>query len=70
MNSEIFEKTMPKFLKDDIDAFVEGEKNGSTILDCLYCEVQGSINTAFWGNEITEEEANYLRRKYLGLVIE
>lgn len=28
-------------------------------------EVQGSINSAYWSVQITEEQANYLRRKYL-----
>lgn len=62
---EIFEKCLPRFLQDDIDALVEGRKNNSSLLDCLYCEVQGSINSALYGNYITEKEAQYLREKYL-----
>lgn len=64
---EVFELTLPVYLKKDIEALVEGYENHSTLLDCLYCEVQGSINSAFWDNEITADEASYLRKKYLRL---
>ncbi len=70
MTAEIFEKTLPKYLKNDIEAFIKGLETKSNVLDCLYNEVQGSINSAFYSHEITMEEANYLRRKYLGLEIE
>jgi hypothetical protein len=61
----IYELTMPRYLKDDISALVHGYETNSTLLDCLYCEVQGSINSALYGNEITMEQAVYLRKKYL-----
>jgi hypothetical protein len=64
---EIFEQCWPQFLQDDINALVEGERTNSTLLDCLYCEVQGSINSALWDNMITDKEAKFLRKKYLGL---
>jgi hypothetical protein len=63
----ILEVVLPTYLKNDILALEEGRKNNSALLDCLYCEVQGSINSAFYNNEITETEANFLRGKYLGL---
>jgi len=62
-----FEKTLPTFLKNDILALEKGYKDNSTLLDCLYCEVQGSINSAFYGRQISEDEAWFLREKYLGL---
>ena len=64
---ELFEVTLPAYLKNDIVALEEGRKNNSTLLDCLYCEVQGSINSAYYSHEITEDEAKFLRKKYLGL---
>jgi hypothetical protein len=64
---EIFEVTLPAYLKNDIFALQAGLKNNSSLLDCLFCEVQGSINSAFYNNEITEKEAAFLRKKYLGL---
>ena len=58
---------LPTFLKDDIVALEEGYKSDSSLLDCLYCEVQGSINAALYGNQITYAEAVFLRKKHLGL---
>jgi len=63
----ILKKTLPVFLENDIRALEEGIKNNSSIMDCLYCEVQGSINLALYNNEITEHEAKILRTRYLGL---
>ncbi|WP_099205397.1 hypothetical protein [Scatolibacter rhodanostii] len=60
------ERSLPRFLKDDIEALLKGIENNSSVLDCLYNEVQGSINLAFYGNEITKEQADYLREEYLG----
>lgn len=65
-----FEKYLPTYLKNDIDALVEGLQTKSTLLDCLWCEVYGSINSAFYDYAITAEEAAYLREKYLGLEVE
>lgn len=67
LNEELFEKTLPPYLKHDIEALIEGYRTKSDVLDCLYCEVQGSINSAFYSDEITAEEAAFLRKKYLGL---
>lgn len=64
---EILEASLPGYLRKDILALEEGIKNHSDLLDCLYCEVQGSINSAFYDNEITKEQAVFLRKKYLGL---
>ena len=61
------ELTLPGYLRDDIIALCEGHKTNSTLIDCLYCEAQGSINSAFYSKEITGEEADYLRERYLGL---
>lgn len=63
----LWELTLPRYLKKDIEAFVEGIRSNSTLLDCLWGEVYGSINSAFYDNEISEEQAVYLRKKYLGL---
>lgn len=59
------EVNLPKFLQDDIDALKKGIKEKSLVIDCLYNEVQGSINTAFYGGEISEKQAEFLRAKYL-----
>jgi hypothetical protein len=59
--------SLPLYLKKDISALKEGWENNSGLLDCLYNEVQGSINSAFYDNELTKEQAVFLRRKYLAL---
>lgn len=63
------ERTLPIYLQKDIKALVEGERNNSSLLDCLWCEVYGSINSAQHDREISIEVANYLREKYLGLEV-
>lgn len=63
----LFECTLPQYLKNDIAAFEEGVRNKSTLIDCLWSEVYGSINSAYYDNEISREQAEYLRKKYLGL---
>lgn len=60
-------KYLPTYLIKDILAWEEGLKNGSNVLDCLYGELYGSINSAFYDNEITKEQAVVLRKEYLGL---
>jgi hypothetical protein len=68
MDENMVEKCLPEFLRHDIDALVKGCENPekyATIIDCLYNEVQGSINSALYDNQITKEEAEYLRGKYL-----
>jgi hypothetical protein len=58
---------LPIYLQKDIDALKKGMAENSRHLDCLVDEVDGSINSAYWDQTITEEQANYLRKKYLGL---
>jgi hypothetical protein len=60
-------RSVPPYLKNDIDAWVKGKEENSTLLDCLWGELYGSINSAMWDNRITREEADYLFEKYLGL---
>ncbi|MCL1805752.1 MAG: hypothetical protein FWG28_07135 [Clostridiales bacterium] len=66
-NYQDLEAALPAYLQKDITAFIEGLANRSSFLDCLYNELQGSINSAYYDNEISGETAAYLRSKYLGL---
>ena len=60
------EINLPKYLEEDIFNLEEGRRlNLELRLDGLYNEVQSSINIAFYSGEINEEQASYLRRKYL-----
>ena len=61
-----YEYGLPEYLQHDLDAFKEGLKNHSSLLDCLWGELYGSINIAQISDGlITPEHADYLRKKYL-----
>lgn len=61
-----YEQGLPEYLQHDLDAYKEGLRNGSPLLDCLWGELYGSINIAQINDaSITPEHADYLRRKYL-----
>ena len=64
-NEEILEKCLPSYLEYDLKRLKEGLKNNDTKLDCLISELQGSINSAWVDGDITEEQCNYLYRKYI-----
>ena len=61
-----YEYGLPDYLQHDLDAYKKGLKEGSTLLDCLWGELYGSINMAEISDGlITSEHADYLRKKYL-----
>ena len=62
-----FDKYLPAYIQKDIVALIEGVKNNVTYVDCLWCELYGSINSAYYDNEISYEDAATLRLHYLGL---
>ncbi len=43
----------------------KGIKNKVSYLDCLIDELQGSVNSAFVDGDITEEQCDYLYKKYI-----
>jgi transcriptional regulator with XRE-family HTH domain len=61
-----YETGLPPYLQHDLDAYKKGLKEKSSLLDCLWGELYGSINTAeISEGSITPEHADYLRKKYL-----
>ena len=61
-----YEYNLPGYLQKDLDAYKDGLKNGSNLMDCLWGELYGSINAAQINDQaITPEHADYLRKKYL-----
>ncbi len=63
---ELYEQGLPEYLQHDLDAFKEGLKNNSNLLDCLWGELYGSINIAEINDgTITPDHADYLRKKFL-----
>jgi plasmid maintenance system antidote protein VapI len=59
------ELDLPFSIQKAIDDYLQGEKEKVLHLDCLSDELYGAINANLWGGCITEEQANYLRKKYL-----
>lgn len=61
-----YEFGLPGYLQQDLDAFKEGLKTKSSLLDCLWGELYSSLNIAEINEgAITPEHADYLRVKYL-----
>ena len=66
VREESSEYGLPEYLQYDLDAYKEALKQGSSLLDCLWGELYGSINVAEINDgAITPEHADYLRKKYL-----
>lgn len=70
MEESYLECGLPKYLKLSIDNYKKGlEKirlhEKYLHMDCDFCELQSSINSAEVDEEITSEQANFLRSKYL-----
>lgn len=59
------ESGLPGFVRQSIENLLQGELERVSHLDCLYDDLYGSINAAQWGGDITREQADYLRKKYL-----
>lgn len=61
-----YEFGLPDYLQHDLDAYKDGLKSHSGLIDCLWGELYGSINMAEISDGIiTPEHADYLRKKYL-----
>ena len=59
------EPDLPASLQRDLDAYQKGLAEHVPYLDCLWCELYASINSAQWSGEISEDQARCLREKYL-----
>ena len=63
---QAFEYGLPDYLQHVLDAYKDGLKSHSGLMDCLWGELYGSINMAEISDGIiTPEHADYLRKKYL-----
>lgn len=63
---QAFEYGLPDYLQHDLDAYKDGLKSHSGLMDCLWGELYGSINMAEISDGIiTPEHADYLRKKNL-----
>lgn len=63
---QLYEYGLPNYLQHDLDTFKKGLEEHSSLLDCYWGELYGSINIAQINEgAITPEHADYLRKKYL-----
>ena len=69
MKEELLEKNLPTYLENDIKNLKEGIKNKVSYIDCLINEVQGSVNSAYVDGNISEEQCDYLYKKYIRMEI-
>ena len=69
LNEEILEKCLPKYVEDDLQKLKQGRRQNVSYLDCLVNELQGSVNSAWVDGDITEEQCDYLYRKYIHVPI-
>lgn len=60
------EYELPENLTEDIAAWIKNQDN-SSCWDAYYDQLNSDINVCEVGNVITSEQANFLRKKYLGL---
>ena len=72
MKSSYLELNLPEYLSNSISIFKDGLKKSESDssylhFDCDYCQLQANINCAESDNEISSEQAWYLREKYLGI---
>lgn len=66
LDTEMFEKALPPYLAHDLEAYKKGLAEKSSLLDCLWGELYGSINIAEINDGfISPTQAQYLRDKYL-----
>ena len=61
------ERKVPAYLSQDIQRLIQARR-GNSLIDCYEAEVYGSINSALYDGEITDEQAIYLRWKYLHML--
>ena len=59
------EKNLPASLDKALREYIQGEKDKVSYMDCLWGELYSAINSNQWSNAITQEQADYLRTKYL-----
>ena len=59
------EEDLPIYLKKDIENLKKGIKENVLYVDCLINEVQGSVNSAWVDGAITEEQCDFIYKKYI-----
>ena len=69
-NFALDENTLPLWLKQDLKKFLDCKNSNvhpNWLLSSYWSELYSSINISQLSKEITKEQAEYLREKYLGI---
>lgn len=56
---------LPDYIIENIENLIKARKNKTLDIDCEELELLSNINRAYYDRDITEEQANILRKKYL-----
>lgn len=64
-DQEYLEVGLPEAIYSAISEYTEGERANSSVLDCLWGELYGTINSYQHAGVISKCQADYLREKYL-----
>lgn len=56
---------LPDYIIENIENLIKARKNKTLDIDCEESELLSNINRAYYDRDITEEQANILRKKYL-----
>lgn len=64
---EMYETNLPQYLQDDLDTLKNADYKTCLSYDEYLVLLNSAINSAEVDDEITTEQAWYLRKKYLGL---
>ncbi len=65
-----YEYDLPSYLQKDLDAYKKGLEENSSLLDCLWDELYGSINGAEIDDRaISSEHADYLKKSFYLMMI-
>lgn len=65
MTQIVTEEKIPKFLQDDIDAYIAGYNSDDSCLDCLWCELYASLNAVEREKLLSPELITQMRKYYL-----
>lgn len=66
-NLEMYEVNLPTYLQEDLDILKKSDPRTCISYDVYLDMLYSSINSAEVDDEITVEQAWYLREKYLGM---
>lgn len=62
---DYLERNLPPILANDLTQFKKGLQEHSSLLDCYWGELYGSLNSCRDTNSVTPEQYAYITERYL-----